>query len=98
MMDAVLRKVRPEQFRELILFALVAGMIIFFSTQIDQYLAPRVVNRITTGLAITAVVAVGQVLVVLTRNIDLSVGSSVDRKSTRLNSSHVSESRMPSSA
>ena len=76
-MDAVLRKVRPEQFRELILFALVAGLIIFFSTQIDQYLAPRAVNRITTGLAITAVVAVGQVLVVLTRNIDLSVGSSV---------------------
>lgn len=77
MMDALLRRVRPEQFREIILFALIAGMIIFFATQIDQYLAPRAVNRITTGLAITAVVAVGQVLVVLTRNIDLSVGSSV---------------------
>ena len=34
-------------------------------------------NRITTGLAITLVVAVGQVLVVLTRNIDLSVSSTV---------------------
>ena len=42
-----------------------------------NYFDPRSVNRLTTGLAITLVVAVGQVLVVLTRNIDLSVSSIV---------------------
>lgn len=77
MMDAILRRVRPEQFREIVLFAVIVGLVIFFSSQIPDYLNARSVNRITTGLAITAVIAVGQVLVVLTRNIDLSVGSIV---------------------
>jgi len=76
-MDGILRRFRPEQLRELILLVVIVALVAFFASQIDQYLNARAVNRITTGLAITAVVAVGQVLVVLTRNIDLSVGSSV---------------------
>ncbi|MFT4037213.1 MAG: ABC transporter permease [Thermomicrobiales bacterium] len=75
--DALLRRVRPEQFRELILFMVVVGLLFFFSFQINDYFNPRSVNRLTTGLAIPLVVAVGQVLVVLTRNIDLSVSSVV---------------------
>jgi rhamnose transport system permease protein len=75
--DAVLRRVRPEQFREVILLIVTIGLLIFFATQIPDYFNPRSVNRLTTGLAITLVVAVGQVLVVLTRNIDLSVSSVV---------------------
>lgn len=77
MSDAVLRRVRPEQFREVILLAVTAGLLLFFASQIPNYFEPRSVNRLTTGLAITLVVAVGQVLVVLTRNIDLSVSSTV---------------------
>lgn len=76
-MDWLLRRVRPEQFRELTLLLVVLGLILFFSWQIPDYLNPRSVNRISTGLALTAVVAVGMVMVVLTRNIDLSVGSVV---------------------
>ena len=76
-MTALLRRVRPEQFREAILFLVVVGLILFFASQIPDYFSPRSVNRLTTGLAITLVVAVGQVLVVLTRNIDLSVSSIV---------------------
>ncbi len=76
-MDWVLRRVRPEQFREITLLLVVLGLVLFFNWQIPDYLNPRSVNRITTGLALTAVVAVGMVLVVLTRNIDLSVGSAV---------------------
>jgi rhamnose transport system permease protein len=76
-MDWLLRRVRPEQFRELTLLLVVLGLVLFFSWQIPDYLNPRSVNRITTGLALTAVVAVGMVMVVLTRNIDLSVGSIV---------------------
>jgi len=75
--EAVLRRVRPEQFRELILLLVTVGLLAFFATQIPGYFEPRGVNRLTMGLAITLVVAVGQVLVVLTRNIDLSVSSIV---------------------
>jgi rhamnose transport system permease protein len=77
MTAALLRRLRPEQFREVILFLVVVGLILFFASQIENYFDPRSVNRITTGLAIPLVVAVGQVLVVLTRNIDLSVSSIV---------------------
>jgi len=75
--DAIFRRIRPEQFREVILFFVILGMLFFFWTQIPDYFNARAVNRLTTGLVITAVVAVGQVFVVLTRNIDLSVSSIV---------------------
>ena len=76
-MTALLRRIRPEQFREVILFIVTVGLLLFFASQIPNYFDPRSVNRLTTGLAIPLVVAVGQVLVVLTRNIDLSVSSIV---------------------
>lgn len=77
MIDHALRRIRPEQFREIVLFGVIIVMVIFFWTQIPNYFAPRPTNRLTLELAIPLVVAVGQVLVVLTRNIDLSVSSIV---------------------
>ncbi len=77
MSDWLLRRLRPEQFRALILLLIVVGAMVFFWTQIPNYFAPRSVNRLTVGLAIPLVVAVGEMLVVLTRNIDLSVSSTV---------------------
>lgn len=77
MTDAVLRRVRPEQFREVILLFVTVALLLFFASQIPGYFEPRSVNRLTMGLAIPLVVAVGQVMVVLTRNIDLSVSSMV---------------------
>lgn len=77
MTDAIFRRVRPEQFREVILLLVTIGMLFFFWTQIPDYFNARSMNRLTTGLAIPLVVAVGQVMVVLTRNIDLSVSSIV---------------------
>jgi rhamnose transport system permease protein len=74
-MNAILRRFRPEQIRELVLVLLIVLAILFFGTQIDNYLNARFFNRISTSVAIIAVIAVGQTLVVLTRNIDLSVGS-----------------------
>jgi rhamnose transport system permease protein len=56
---------------------LIALVLFFFSTQIQAYLSPRFFNRIATDVAIIVVVAVGETLVVLTRNVDLSVGSIV---------------------
>ena len=76
-MDWLRRRLRPEQIREWSLVLLIVLAVLFFSTQIENYLTPRTFNRISTSVAILAVVAVGQTLVVLTRSIDLSVGSIV---------------------
>ncbi len=76
-MKAIMRRFRPEQLRELVIVLLIVVLILFFGTQINSYLSGRTFNRVSTSVAIIAVVAVGQTLVVLARNIDLSVGSMV---------------------
>jgi rhamnose transport system permease protein len=76
-MSELKRWVRPEQIRELSLVALIIVTLLIFGSQIENFLSPRTFNRITSSVAIVGVVAIGQTLVVLTRNIDLSVGSIV---------------------
>jgi rhamnose transport system permease protein len=76
-MNALRRWLRPEQIRELSLVVLIMLALLLFASQIDNFLTARTFNRIATSVAIIGVVAVGQTLVVLTRNIDLSVGSIV---------------------
>jgi rhamnose transport system permease protein len=75
-MSAVLR-LRPERLRELSLLAVLAVALFVFSLLIDNYLGGSFFNRVTTSVAITAILAAGQTIVILTRNIDLSVGSIV---------------------
>lgn len=76
-MNAIIRRIRPEQIREFSLVFIIALAVFFFSTQIEGYFSERTFNRIAASVAIIAVVAAGQTLVVITRNIDLSVGSIV---------------------
>jgi rhamnose transport system permease protein len=76
-MNWLKRHVRPEQIRELSLLALILVAVVIFGSLIDGYYSFRTFNRIASSVAIITVVAVGQTLVVLTRNIDLSVGSIV---------------------
>jgi len=76
-MSVLLRRVRPEQVRELTLVFILIAVVAFFATQIPNYIAWQTFTDISTGVEIIAVVAVGQTLVVLTRNIDLSIGSVV---------------------
>ncbi len=76
-MDWLRRRMRPEQVRELSLVLLIGLAVLFFGSQIDNYFQARTFTRISTSVAILAVMAVGQTLIVLTRNIDLSVGSIV---------------------
>jgi rhamnose transport system permease protein len=71
------RLLRPEQIRELVLVLLIAFVVFFFGSQIENYYNARLFNRITASVAILLVVAVGQTLIVITRNIDLSVGAIV---------------------
>ncbi len=75
-MSAVLR-LRPERLRELSLVVVLAAAVFVFSLLIDNYIGGSFFNRVTTSVAITAILAAGQTLVILTRNIDLSVGSIV---------------------
>ena len=75
-MNAVL-SLRPERLRELSLLVVLAVAILIFSLLIDNYFGGSFFNRVTTSVAITAILAAGQTIVILTRNIDLSVGSIV---------------------
>lgn len=76
-MNALMRRFRPEQIRSLVLILILVLVAVFFQTQVDNFLSGRTVNRLQTSIAIIAVVAVAQTLVIITRNIDLSVGSIV---------------------
>jgi rhamnose transport system permease protein len=76
-MNWLQRRVRPEQVRELSLLLLIIVAVLFFGMLIDNYYTSRTFNRIASSVTVIAILAVGQTLVVLTRNIDLSVGSIV---------------------
>jgi len=76
-MRGLRHRIRPEQVRESVIVLLTVVVAFLFSTQIDNYFSARFFNRVSTSVAIIAVVAVGQTLVFLTRNYDLSVGSIV---------------------
>jgi rhamnose transport system permease protein len=76
-MRQIRQYLRPEQIRELSLLIIIIVAVLYFGTQINNFFIPRTFNRIATSVAIISVLAVGQTLVVLTRNIDLSVGSIV---------------------
>jgi len=71
------RRIRPEQVRELSLLLLIIVAVIVFGSLIPSYYTSRTFNRIASSVVIITVIAAGQTLVVLTRSIDLSVGSIV---------------------
>ncbi|HKA85689.1 MAG TPA: hypothetical protein VKD21_17620, partial [Acidimicrobiales bacterium] len=69
--------IRPERVKELSLLGVIFLALLVFGFLVDDYFSGRFFNRVTTSVAITAVLAVAQTLVIVTRNIDLSVGSIV---------------------
>jgi rhamnose transport system permease protein len=69
------RRLRPERIKELTLLLLIIAALVVFSLVVENYVSGRFFNRVTQGVAVTAVIAAGQSLVIITRNIDLSVGS-----------------------
>lgn len=77
MMMNRLRRLHPQTLRVLALALVLVLVILFFSSQIDNYFSPRMLNRIATSAAVILPIAIGQALVVITRNVDLSVGSLV---------------------
>jgi rhamnose transport system permease protein len=76
-MGNLLHRISPQTLRLLVLIGVIVLLLIFFATQIEGYLNGRLFNRISSSVAVMALIATGQTLVILTRNIDLSVGSVV---------------------
>lgn len=70
-------RLRPERVKELTLVGIIVVTIVVFSFLADDYLTGRFFNRVTTSVVIIGVLALAQTLVIVTRNIDLSVGSIV---------------------
>src|SRR5215472_16095581 len=75
--QAIRFTLRTEQLRELGLVLILALIVIFFGSQVTNFYNAITFQRIADSVIIIAVVSVGQTLVVITRNIDLSVGSVV---------------------
>jgi rhamnose transport system permease protein len=71
------RRIRPEQVREISLLIVIFLVLLFFATQVPNFMSGRTFTRATTTVPITVVLGVGLTLVVLTRNIDLSIGAIV---------------------
>lgn len=75
--DLAARSLRPERVKELTLLGIIAASLLVFGVIVEGYLSGRFFNRLTTSVVIVAMLAVGQALVIFSRNIDLSVGSIV---------------------
>ena len=77
MLSSISKKLGPNGQRVAILLLILVTIVLFFSSQIQNYLTPRLFVRISTSVSIIALISVGQAVVVMTRNIDLSIGSVV---------------------
>ncbi len=75
--ERVPRRLSPDRIKELILLGIIAGSVVAFGLLVDGYLSGRFFNRVTTSVVIVGVLAAAQALVIFSRNIDLSVGSTV---------------------
>lgn len=71
------RRMRPDRIKELTLLGILAGSVVIFGFVVDGYLSGRFFNRVSTSVVIVAILAAAQALVIFSRNIDLSVGSTV---------------------
>jgi rhamnose transport system permease protein len=73
----MLGRLSPQTLRILALLVVLALVLAFFASQVPNYFNARLFNRISSSVAIMALIATAQTLVILTRNIDLSIGSVV---------------------
>lgn len=70
-------RIGPERLREVSLAALIIVSLGLFNLVIENYLSGRFFNRVAISVSIVALLAAGQTVVIITRQIDLSVGSIV---------------------
>lgn len=68
---------RPDRLKELTLIGIILASVVVFAFLIEGYLSGRFFNRVTTSVVIVGLLAAAQAVVIFSRNIDLSVGSTV---------------------
>jgi rhamnose transport system permease protein len=66
---------QPERVKGLSLVAVLVVTLVAFNLAVSDYLSARFVSRLLIAISITALLAAGESLVIITRNIDLSVGA-----------------------
>lgn len=71
------RRMRPDRIKELTLVGIIGATVAIFGLLVEGYLSGRFFNRVSTSVVIVAILAAAQALVIFSRNIDLSVGSTV---------------------
>lgn len=76
-MRRALDGLNPQTLRIFALLIVLAAVVLFFASVVPNYLNGRLFNRISSSVAIMALIATAQTLVIITRNIDLSIGSTV---------------------
>src|SRR5687768_17685929 len=67
---------------------LVIGIFTLLMDSPARFLSPNNLRIVLSQTVIVAIGAIGMTLIIISGGIDLAVGSTIDRKSTRLNSSH----------
>ena len=70
-------RIGPERLKEMTLVGLIIASLFLFNFTIDNYLQGRFFNRVAIGVAITALLAGGEAVVIIARQVDLSIGSIV---------------------
>lgn len=70
-------RLNPQTLRIVALLVVLFAVILFFASVVPNYLNGRLFNRVSSSVAIMALIATAQTLVIITRNIDLSIGSIV---------------------
>ena len=73
----VFDRINPQTLRILALLIVLGAVLAFFAAVVPNYLNGRLFNRVSSSVAIMALIATAQTLVIITRNIDLSIGSTV---------------------
>lgn len=76
-MGRVIDRLNPQTLRILALLIVLGAVLLFFASVVPNYLSGRLFNRVSSSVAIMALIATAQTLVIITRNIDLSIGSVV---------------------
>lgn len=71
------RRIRSDRIKELILLGLIGVAVMTFGTVVEGYFSGRFFNRVSTSVVVVVILAAAQSVVVISRNVDLSVGSIV---------------------
>ena len=80
---------RILRYRELLLLAIIVALVAAIAQRAPGFASPRNLANIFNDTSILMILALGQMAVILTRSIDLSVAANLSFRSARLKTSAV---------